>query len=77
MIRTVGVTQVKYCYRMNINSMNIKYNLFNMLSEEAVVIIQNCGEMPCQSQNSPPALRQACFLTSFSAMKRNSTFNSM
>ena len=25
MIRTVGVTQVKYCYRMNINSVQIKF----------------------------------------------------
>ena len=25
MIRTVGVTQVKYCYRMNINSVQIQF----------------------------------------------------
>ena len=25
MIRTVGVTQVKYCYRMNINSVQIPF----------------------------------------------------
>ena len=25
MIRTVGVTQVKYCYRMNVNSVQIQF----------------------------------------------------
>ena len=48
MIRTVGVTQVKYCYRMNINSVQIQFIEYAFHLNR-----QNCGETPCQSQNSP------------------------
>ena len=45
MIRTVGVIQLKYYYKMNINSIQIQFIEYAFHSNR-----QNCGEMPCQSQ---------------------------
>ena len=48
MIRTVGVIQLKYYYKMNINSIQIQFIEYAFHSNR-----QNCGETPCQSQISP------------------------
>ena len=45
MIHTVGVTQVKSCYRMNINSVQIQF-----IQYAFYLNWQNCGEMPCQAR---------------------------
>ena len=52
MIRTVVVTQVKYCYRMNINSVQIQFiqyafHLNKLQAEDAL-------KMTCKSHKSHP-----------------------
>ena len=50
MIRTAGVTQVKYCYRMNINSVQRQFIQYafhlNQLKAE------NASKMTCKSHKS-------------------------
>ena len=50
MIRTVGVTQVKYCYRMNINSVQIQFiqDAFHSNQLQA----ENSLKMTCKSHES-------------------------
>ena len=48
MIRTVGVIQLKYYYKMNINSIQIQF-----IEYAFHLNWQNCGETPCQSQIPP------------------------
>ena len=52
MIRIVGVTQVKYCYRMNINSVQIQFIQYafhlNQLQAE------DASKMTCKSHESHP-----------------------
>ena len=52
MIRTVGVTQMKYCYKMNINSVQIQliqyaFHLNQLQAEDA-------SKMTCKSHESHP-----------------------
>ena len=52
MIRTIGVTQVTYCYRMNINSVQIQFiqyafHLNQLQAEDAL-------KMTCKSHESHP-----------------------
>ena len=50
MIRAVGITQVKYCYRMNINSVQIQFIRYafhlNQLQAE------DASKMTCKSHKS-------------------------
>ena len=52
MIRTVGVRQVKYCYRMNINSVQIQFiqYAFNLNILQA----EDASKMTCKSHESHP-----------------------
>ena len=52
MIRTVGVTQVKYCYRMNINSVQIQFIQYAFHSNQLQV--DNASKMTCKSHESHP-----------------------
>ena len=47
MIRTVGVTQVKYCYRMNINSVQIQFIQYAFHSNQLQA--ENALKMTCKS----------------------------
>ena len=83
MIRTVGVTQVKYCYRMNINSVQIQFIQYAFHSNQLKA--EDASKMTCKSHKS--RLARARILLSrleagtlpnlVSATKRNSTFNTM
>ena len=66
MIRTVGVTQMKYCYRMNINSVHTIYSI--CFPFELAKLWRNALPDP---EFSSFTLRQARFLTLFSVTKRN------
>ena len=82
MIRTVGVTQVKYCCGININSVQIQFIQYAFHSNQLQA--EDASKMICKSHESRLAgariilsrLRQARFLTLFSATK-NLTFNTM
>ena len=52
MIRTVGVTQVKYCYRMNINLVQIQFIQYAFHSNQLQV--DNASKMTCKSHESHP-----------------------
>ena len=77
MIRTVGVTQAKYDYRMNINSVQIQFIRYAFNSNQLQA--EDASKMTCKSHESCLArvrillsrLEAAHFLTSFSATKRN------
>ena len=49
MIRTVGVTQVKYCYRMNINSVQIQFIQYALNSNQ---LQEDASKMTCKSHKS-------------------------
>ena len=65
MIRTIGVTQVTYCYRININSVQIQFiqyafHLNQLQAEDAL-------KMTCKSYEScPGAFSTIPFILSFS-----------
>ena len=75
MVRTVGVTQVKYCYRMNINSVQIQFIQYGFHSNQLPA--EDTSKMTCKSHESRLArarillsrLEQARFVTSFSTTK--------
>ena len=50
MIRTVGVTQVKYCYRMNINSVQIQFIQYAFHSNQLQA--EDALKMTCKSHKS-------------------------
>ena len=52
MIRTVGVTQVKYCYRMNINSVQIQFIQYAFHSIQLQA--EDASKMTCKSHESHP-----------------------
>ena len=47
MIRTVGVTQIKYCYRMNINSVQIHFIQYAFHSNQLQA--EDASKMTCKS----------------------------
>ena len=51
MIRTVGVTQVKYCYRMNINSIQIEFTQYAFHSNQLQA--EDASEMTSKSLKTP------------------------
>ena len=52
MIRTVGVTQVKYCYRMNINSVQVQFIQYAFHSNQLQA--EDASKMTCKSHKSRP-----------------------
>ena len=50
MIRTVGVTQVKYCYRININSVQIQFIQYTFHSNQLQA--EDASKMTCKSHES-------------------------
>ena len=52
MIRTVGVTQKKYCYRMDINSVQIQFIQYAFHSNQLQV--EDASKMNCKSHESHP-----------------------
>ena len=52
MIRTVGVTQEKYCYRMNINSVQIQFIQYAFHSNQ--LLAEDALKMTCKSHESHP-----------------------
>ena len=52
MIRTVGVTQAKYCYRMNINSVQIQFIQYAFHSNQLQA--EDASKMTCKSHESHP-----------------------
>ena len=52
MIRTVGVTQVKYCYRMNINSVQIQFIQYAFHSNQLQA--EDALKMTCKSHEVHP-----------------------
>ena len=50
MIRTVGVTQVKYCYRININSVQIQFIQYTFHSNQLQA--KDASKMTCKSHES-------------------------
>ena len=50
MIRTVGATQVKYCYRMNINSVQIQFIQYAFHSNQLQA--EDALKMTCKSHES-------------------------
>ena len=52
MIRTAGVTQVKYCYRMNINSVQIQ--LFQYAFHLNQLQAEDASKMTCNSHDLHP-----------------------
>ena len=52
MIRTVGVTQVKYCYRMNINSVQIQFIQYAFHSNQLQA--EDASKTTCKSHESHP-----------------------
>ena len=50
MIHTVGVTQVKYCYRMNINLVQIKFIQYAFHSNQLQA--ENTLKMTCKNHES-------------------------
>ena len=50
MIRTVGVTQVKYCYRMNINLVQIQFIQYAFHSNQLQA--EDTTKMTCKSHES-------------------------
>ena len=52
MICTVGVTQMKYCYRMNINSVQIQFIQYAFYSNQLQA--EDALKMTCKSHKSHP-----------------------
>ena len=52
MIRTIGVTQVTYCYRMNINSVQIQFIQYAFHSNQLQA--EDASKMTCKSHESHP-----------------------
>ena len=52
MIHTIGVTQVKYCYRMNINSVQIQFIQYAFHSNQLQA--EDASKMTCKSHESCP-----------------------
>ena len=52
MIHTVGVTQVKYCYRMNKNSVQIQFIQYAYHSNQLQA--EDASKMTCKSHESHP-----------------------
>ena len=52
MIRTVGVTQVKYCYRININLVQIQFIQYAFHSNQLQA--ENASKITCMSHESHP-----------------------
>ena len=52
MIRKVGVTQVKYCYRMNINSVQIQFIQYTFHLNQLQA--EDASKMTCKSHESYP-----------------------
>ena len=52
MIHTVGVTQVKYCYRMNINSVQIQFIQYTFHLNHLQA--KDTSKMTCRSHESHP-----------------------
>ena len=52
MIHTVGVTQVKYCYRMNINSVPIQFIQYALHLNQLQT--EDASKMTCKSHESHP-----------------------
>ena len=52
MICTVGVTQVKYCYRMNINSVQTHFIQYAFYSNQLQA--EDTSKMTCKSHKSHP-----------------------
>ena len=50
MIHTVGVTQVKYCYKMNINSVQIQFIQYAFYSNQLQA--EDASKMTCKSHES-------------------------
>ena len=50
MIHTVGLTQVKYCYRMNINSVQIQFIQYVFHSNQLQA--EDASKMTCKSHES-------------------------
>ena len=54
MICTVGVTQVKYCYRMNINSVQIQFIQYAFHLNQLQAEEDEVSKMICKSNKSHP-----------------------
>ena len=52
MIYTVGVTQVKYCYRMNINLVQIQFIQYAFHSNQLQA--EDASKITCKCQESHP-----------------------
>ena len=52
MIRTIGVTQVTYCYRMNINLVQIQFIQYAFHSNQLQA--EDASKMTCKSHESRP-----------------------
>ena len=52
MICTVGVTQVKYCYRININSVQIQFIQYAFYSNQLQA--EDASKRTCKSHESHP-----------------------
>ena len=52
MIHTVGVTQVEYCYRMNINSVQIQFIQYAFHSNQ--LLAEDTSKITCKSHKSHP-----------------------
>ena len=52
MIRTIGVTQVTYCYRMNINLIQIQFIQYAFHSNQLQA--EDASKMTCKSHKSCP-----------------------
>ena len=52
MIHTIGVTQVTYCYRMNINSVQIQFIQYAFHSNQLQA--EDASKMTCKSHKSRP-----------------------
>ena len=56
MVRTVGVTQVKYCYRININPVQLQFiqYAFHRTPQKNLQEYEDASEMICKSHESHP-----------------------
>ena len=52
MICTVGVTQMKYCYKMNINLVQIQFIQYSFHSNQLQA--EDASKMTCKSHKSHP-----------------------
>ena len=73
MIGTVGVTQVQYCYRMNINSVQIQFNQYAFQSNELQV--EDASKMTCKNHKSRLARARILFSCLEAGMFPNLVFS--